>query len=274
MLKVKVVEVKRDVLKSFGIDLSTAFSVGNVMGAFATSNPVIGSAISGILGYSNDNFSIDAAIEALESQALIKTLAEPNLTAVSGQKAQFLAGGQFPYQVCTGLDGGGGCIPSTEFKDYGVKLGFTPTVLSEGRISLRIATEVSEIDDPVRGSLKTRAAETTIELPSGGAMALAGLIQEDSKQLISGTPGLMNLPILGTLFRSRNFTSGTTELAVIVVPYIVNPVAEKQLNSPNDRLASPSDGEGIFWGQLNKIYGTAGNHPNGVYHGNVGYIIE
>jgi pilus assembly protein CpaC len=275
MLKVKVVEVKRDVLKSFGINLDTFFSYGNVTGAFTTANPVIGSALSGLIGYSNDNFSIDAAIEALESQALIKTLAEPNLTAVSGQKAQFLAGGQYPYVSGISCDSNNtNCVNTVTYKDYGVKLGFTPSVLSEGRISLKIATEVSELDDVTTGALKTRAAETTIELPSGGAMMLAGLIKEETVQDITGTPGLMNLPILGTLFRSRNFTSGQTELAVIVVPYIVNPVAEKQLASPDDRLANPSDGGQIFWGKLNRIYGTAGNHPNGVYHGNVGYIIE
>jgi pilus assembly protein CpaC len=275
MLKVKVVEVKRDVLKSFGINLDTFFSVGNVTGAFTTTNPVLGSALQGVLGYASDNFSIDAAIQALESQSLIKTLAEPNLTAVSGQKAQFLAGGQYPYISGISCDSNNtNCVNTVTYKDYGVKLGFTPTVLSEGRISLKIATEVSELDDVTTGALKTRAAETTIELPSGGAMMLAGLIKEDTAQDITGTPGLMNLPILGTLFRSRNFTSGQTELAVIVVPYIVGPVAEKQLASPDDRLANPSDGGQIFWGKLNRMYGTAGNHPNGVYHGKVGYIIE
>jgi pilus assembly protein CpaC len=275
MLKVKVVEVKRDVLKTFGINLDTAFSANNITGALVTSNPILASAVTAGLGYTGDNFSIDATIEALESQELIKTLAEPNLTAVTGQRAQFLAGGQYPYISGISCDSNNtNCVNTVTYKDYGVKLGFTPTVLSEGRISLKIATEVSELDDVTTGALKTRAAETTIELPSGGAMMLAGLIKEDQSSNITGTPGLMDLPILGTLFRSRNFTSGQTELAVIVVPYIVNPVAEKQLASPDDRLAPPSDGGQIFWGKLNRMYGTAGNHPNGVYHGSVGYIIE
>lgn len=153
-------------------------------------------------------------------------------------------------------------------------LGFTPEVLDDGRISLKIATEVSELSDATSGALNTRAAETTIELPSGGAMMLAGLIKDTTQQTITGTPGLKDLPVLGTLFRSRNFIAGQTELAVIVTPYLVNAVAENQLATPADRLGAPSDRQQILFGRLNRIYGTAGKYPNGVYHGSVGYIIE
>lgn len=275
MLKVRVVEVERSILKSLGINLNTAFSIGNLAGGLATSNPVIGSAISSGLAYTDSNFKADASIRAMEQQGLVRTLAEPTLTAVSGQRAQFLAGGQFPYisgRDCD--DNGRNCVNTITYKDFGVKLGFTPMVLSEGRIELKIATEVSELSDSVSGALNTRAADTTIELPSGGSMMLAGLIKDTTSQQISGTPGLKNLPVLGALFRSRNYTSGQTELAVLVTPYIVKPVAERDLATPADRLASPSDLDQILWGKLNRVYGTAQKHPNGVYHGQVGYIIE
>lgn len=275
MLKVKVVEVQRDVLKTLGVDLSAALSVGNLATSFATGNPLAGVSAIGNIGYKGSNFSVDASIAAMEQQGLVRTLAEPTLTAVSGQRAQFLAGGQYPYVSGRSCDTNGtNCINTVTYKDYGVKLGFTPSVLSEGRISLKIATEVSELSDATSGALNTRAAETTIELPSGGAMMLAGLIKDTTQQTISGTPGLKDLPVLGTLFRSRNYISGQTELAVIVTPYLVNPVAEHELATPADRLNSPTDRQQILFGRLNRVYGTAGKNPNGVYHGNVGYIIE
>ena len=275
MLKVKVVEVQRDVLKTLGVDLNAALSVGNLAASFATGNPVNSLTALGRVGYSGKNGSVDASIAAMEQQGLVRTLAEPTLTAVSGQRAQFLAGGQYPYVSGRSCDSNGtNCVNTVTYKDYGVKLGFTPSVLSEGRISLKIATEVSELSDATSGALNTRAAETTIELPSGGAMMLAGLIKDTTQQTISGTPGLKDLPILGTLFRSRNYISGQTELAVIVTPYLVNPVAEHELATPADRLNSPTDRQQILFGRLNRVYGTAGKNPNGVYHGNVGYIIE
>ena len=275
MLKVRVVEVERSVLKSLGINLNASFSIGNLAGGLATGNPVLGTAISSGLSFANSDVSADYNIRALEQQGLVRTLAEPTLTAVSGQRAQFLAGGQFPYISGRDCDENGrNCVNTVTYKDFGVKLGFTPMVLSEGRIELKIATEVSELSDSVSGALNTRAADTTIELPSGGAMMLAGLIKDTTSQQISGTPGLKDLPVLGALFRSRNYTSGQTELAVLVTPYIVKPVAERDLATPADRLASPSDPDQILWGKLNRVYGTAHKSPNGVYHGQVGYIIE
>lgn len=275
MLKVKVVEVQRDVLKSLGVDLSGAVDIGNLATSFLTGNPVNGASAVGKLGFSSGSVSIDATVRAMEEQGLVKTLAEPTLTAISGQKAQFLAGGQYPYVTGYSCDDqGNNCVRSVTYKDYGVKLGFTPAVLNEGRISLKIATEVSELADAALGSLNTRAAETTVELPSGGAMMLAGLIKDTQTQKITGTPGLKDLPVLGTLFRSRDFISGQTELAVIVTPYLVNAVGEKDLATPADRLAAPTDRQAILFGRLNKVYGTAGKKPDGVYHGNIGYIIE
>ena len=279
MLKVHVVEMQRDVLKALGVDLKAALTTGGLAMGLETANPVIGSLMRATASYTGGKFSIDAAIDAMESEGVTRTLAEPTLTAISGQRAQFLAGGQFPYITgynCAKNNGGSGnsdCQPTITYKDFGVKLGFTPTVLSEGRINLKIATEVSELADN-SGALTTRAAETTIELPSGGSMMLAGLIKNTSAQDVNGTPGLKNLPILGTLFRSRNFKSNQTELVVLVTPYIVNSVGTNQLASPDDNFNPPTDRQGILWGRLNKVYGTPGKHENGVYHGTVGYIIE
>ncbi len=274
MLKVRIVEIQRDVLKTFGINLDAAVNVGSFAFGLATGNPVLGTAISGSAGFSNGDVSIDVFVDAMESDGVLRTLAEPTLTAVSGQPAKFLAGGEFPYVSGTTCDPSGrNCTNTITYKKFGVQLGFTPMVLSEGRISMKIATEVSEISNS-SGALSSRAAETTIELPSGGSMMLAGLIKDTTRQQIEGTPGLKNLPVLGALFRSRNYTSDQTELVVMVTPYIVKPVHESELATPVDRYNTATDRQTILFGRLNKVYGTAGKHPDGVYHGSVGYIVE
>jgi len=208
-------------------------------------------------------------------------LAEPTLTAISGEAAKFLAGGEFPVPVA-GRDGD----VTIEFKPFGIGLGFTPVVMSEGRISLKIETEVSELSTEsgitlnnagtttVIPSLKVRRAQTTVELPSGGSMAMAGLIKDSTRQNIDGTPGLKNLPILGALFRSRDFVQNQSELVVIVTPYVVDPVNEKQLVMPTDGMGIATDTQTVLLGRLTKVYGAPGNRPDGVYHGNVGFIVE
>jgi pilus assembly protein CpaC len=287
MLKVRVVEVKREIAKKLGVEIDTTFSVGDAIIGASSLNPIVGAAGAVGASISSGDFTLDATIEALERRGVLRTLAEPTLTSVSGQPALFHAGGEFDAGgSCTGASGstnngtgnynGGSCGPT--FKPYGVTLGFTPKVLSEGRIELKIVTTVSELD-PANSTdnsraLSSRNAETTVELPSGGSMMLAGLIKDVSADAVKGTPGLMNLPVLGSLFRSKDYQSQQTEMVVIVTPYIVNPTATKNLATPGDRFAPPTDGEGYFFGRLNKVYGTAGNHPNGVYHGSVGYIIE
>ncbi|MGE0008548.1 MAG: type II and III secretion system protein family protein, partial [Parvibaculaceae bacterium] len=196
----------------------------------------------------------------------------------SGEAANFLAGGEFPIPVAADDD-----RVTIEFKKFGVGLGFTPVVMSEGRISLKITTEVSEISNDVSVALGTdvvipglnvRRAETTVELPSGGSIAMAGLIKDNARAEITGTPGLKNLPILGALFRSRDFQQNQSELVVIVTPYVVNPVNEDELTLPTQGLALASDRQTILFGRLNKVYGRPGKKPAGVYHGNVGYIVE
>jgi pilus assembly protein CpaC len=295
MLRVRVAEVQRDVLKQLGVNTSAMFSVGKFALGWAninpfTANPNGNQTNTGLgLGYggcgsdflSPGNDSACGLIQAMERDGVLRTLAEPTLTAISGESAKFLAGGEFPVPVNSTNNNGFNEI-SIEFKPFGVGLGFTPVVLSENRISLKISTEVSELSPEnsviLSGtsipSLTVRRADTTVELPSGGSIVMAGLMKDQTKQQINGTPGLKNLPILGALFRSRDFLTNQTELVVIVTPVIVDPVSEKQLATPLDGFNDATDRQTILLGRLNKVYGAAGPPPQGVYHGNVGYIVE
>jgi pilus assembly protein CpaC len=275
MLKVRVVELKRTVLKQLGVNLN-----GTLGGVEFTNRPVriledLGSRLlDASFGLGGGNNSIDVVIKALEEQGLATTLAEPTLTAVSGAPASFLAGGEYPYRVCDEDQNGLEC--EIQFKPYGVTLAFTPTVLSGNRIALNIATEVSELGKMIDRvpSIDTRRAQTSVEIPSGGSMMMAGLIKDISVQDIKGTPGLRTLPVLGALFSSREFQQNQTELVVIVTPYIAKPVQERQLATPVDKYNPPTDLQQIFLGRLNRIYGVPGDRPAGVYHGKVGHIID
>ncbi len=275
MLKVKVVEIQRDVLKQFGVDLSALLDAGKFAFGLSNINPFANSLISPTGGYKgvfqSGGTQVQALVRAMEGDGLIRTLAEPNLTAMSGQSAKFLAGGQFPYSL---RDKEGNI--TYEFKDYGVKVEFTPTVLSENRINLKIKTEVSELSTIANllvPALNTRSSETTLEMPSGGSMMIAGLIKESTRQNINGTPGLKQLPVLGALFRSRDFISNESELVVLVTPVLVRPTTQAKLISPDKGFNPPTDRQGIFFGRLNKVYGS-GDTPQGTYNGNVGFIVE
>ena len=273
-------------------------------GSFSSANGynVAGSSLGGFsggVGYTNyvgSDFqsSAGAAIDALERVGIVRTLAEPNISAISGESAKFLAGGEFPVPV--GQDNNGRI--TIEFKPYGVGLGFTPVVLSEGRISLKVSTEVSELTNQgafqgqsVAGvddqgnvitaqtltipALSVRRAESTVELPSGGSMMLAGLIQSRSRQTIDQLPGLKKLPILGALFQSRDFLNEETELVVIITPYLVDPTAKKNLRTPADGFANASDLQTIFFGKLNAVYGKNGKGlSQDNYNAPVGFIEE
>jgi len=212
---------------------------------------------------------------------VIRILAEPTLTAISGETANFLAGGSFPYPTPPTTAGG---APGFAFQNFGVGLVFTPVVLSEGRISLKVSTEVSELSPEnsvtMAGTtipgLRVRRAETTVEISSGGSLALAGMIQEETKQTISGFPGLMQLPVLGSLFKSRDYRNNQTELMVLVTPYIVRAVAQKELSRTDDGFADPNDQSTVLLGRLNRIYGAAGKTapPPSEYHGKYGFILD
>lgn len=299
MLRVTVAEVSRSIIKQLGIDLTAQLNYGTSVVKFANSNPftayggnlVSGNAATAAFGATP---SVQATLRAMESAGVIRTLAEPNLTAISGESATFIAGGEFPVPA------GYSCDPTTHvcttqisFKKFGISLNFTPVVLSEGRISLRVMTEVSELSNEnsitlsqalsssvtnslTVPSIKTRRAETTLEIPSGGAMAMAGLIQDQTKQAINGMPGLMQLPVLGALFRSRDYVNNQTELMVLVTPYIVRAVAQKDLSRPDDGFAAVSDPQADLLGNINRIYGVPGGRAETGrgYRGNYGFITD
>jgi pilus assembly protein CpaC len=297
MLKVTVAEVARSIIKQLGIDLTANLNYGTAVVNFSNANPF--TAYGRPLVTSNgattsfgSTPSVSATLRAMESAGVVRTLAEPNLTAISGESATFVAGGEFP------IPAGYSCDPAThvcttqiQFKKFGISLNFTPVVLTEGRISLRVMTEVSELsnDNSITlaqaisssqvnsmtiPSIKTRRAETTLEIPSGGAMAMAGLIEDQTKQAINGFPGLAQLPVLGTLFRSRDFVNNQTELMVLVTPYIVRAVAQKDLSRPDDGFANASDPQADFLGSVNRIYGVPGREPARNYRGTYGFITD
>ncbi|HEV7600180.1 MAG TPA: type II and III secretion system protein family protein [Bradyrhizobium sp.] len=298
MLKVTVAEVSRTLIKQLGIDLTANLNYGTSVVNFTNSNPftALGRSLAGnaiATGFGNATSagvpSVQATIRAMESAGVIRTLAEPNLTAISGESATFIAGGEFPVPA------GYSCDPVTHvcntqisFKKFGISLNFTPVVLAEGRISLRVMTEVSELSNDnsftlvqsqgnalTVPSIRTRRAETTLEIPSGGAMAMAGLIQEQTKQAINGLPGLSQLPILGTLFRSRDFVNNQTELMVLVTPFVVRAVAQKDLSRPDDGFVDSSDPQAGLLGSINRIYGVPGRvEPARNYRGTYGFITD
>jgi len=333
MLRVRVAEMDRNIAKQFGVNIQEAALVAGVPIIASTGNQfgLIGKALSdasqaqfgsvcpqaftptqtiqkligtgsfqgdtGTLTTTNIPCSspnnIQGVLQALDQIGLVHILAEPNLTAVSGETARFLAGGQFP--VPAGRDNQGNI--SIEFKDFGVGLSFTPVVLSPGRISMQISTEVSELTNTgaftlsgstqlVNGTLVTvpgltipalsvRRAQTTVELPSGGSFAIAGLMQHTTKQVIEQFPGIGEMPVLGTLFRSRDFQNNETELVVLVSAYLVNPTIEAKLSTPMDGYQIPTDPETILLGRLNAVYKRDPNTPNKIASGSTGgYIVQ
>lgn len=322
MIKVQIVEMQRNIIKQLGVDTNlvlnrvgdgqwlignaATFGVnGNFLGGFSggynkntTLQPVVKvyDPVTGqwydsvqpgnLLSTPQNSVGEDGVnkasgiIKAFERVGIVRTLAEPNLMAVSGESGKFLAGGEFPVPV--GRDENG--MVTVEFKPYGVGLGYTPVVLSEGRISIRVSTEVSELTE--QGSLQisgfnipglqVRRAETTVEMASGQSLMIAGLLKEQTKQNIDALPGMTNLPVLGALFRSRDFLSGETELVIIVTPYIVNGTSPNRMQTPIDGLQLASDLETTLLGRVNRA--TRGSNPasppTSAYQGPVGYVIE
>jgi pilus assembly protein CpaC len=288
MLKVTVVEVARNVLKQFGINTQAGWSTGNflneigfpVNSGFRAANPD-----NGITGrISRAGFSASATLKAFERAGVSRILAEPTLTAVSGENAKFLVGGEIPIPTgttCSPVAGAGNlnCTTSVLYKQFGVVLNFTPVVLSEGRISLRVGTEVSEIDTNISAAgipgFRVRRSETTVELPSGAVMMTAGLIQQTSRQAIEGLPGMLNLPVLGTLFRSRDYQRQETEMMIMVTPYIAKPMESPQAQRPDDGFVDSADTQAVLLGRLNRLYGVAGAPPlKARAKGHFGFITD
>ncbi len=251
-LRVRVAEMSREVTRLFGIRWDAALSFGDFALGFNTGRLLEG-ADSLVGSFENSNANIAGIIEALEREGLVSVLAEPNLTALSGETASFLAGGEFPVPV--GTENGEVQI---EFKEFGVSLAFTPTVMNKNRISLRVRPEVSDLSE--NGSIRigtltipalaTRRAETTVELGSGQSFAIGGLISNSTRTNVEKLPGLGDLPILGTLFRSTNFRRSESELVIIVTPYLVTPRSEPDLALPTDGFRPASQLQLILEGKL------------------------
>ena len=342
MLRVRIVEMERSIVRQMGVNLSGTQNFGefdnfdapiwvqstdddgnplfDYLGnqvlenvnpgryqsnsSFGTTNTfgIAGQALGGLaasVGTQNlvegvVQSSLSATLNALERVGLVRTLAEPNITAISGESAQFLAGGEFPVPV--GRDEEGAL--AIEFKPFGVGLGFTPVVLSEGRISLRVSTEVSDLstdgattigatsiinDDgsitTVGGTtipgLTVNRAETSVEMPSGGSLVIAGLIKEETRQALDGVPGVERLPVLGSLFRSRDFANNETELVVIITPYLVEPTDPDALQDPGNAMVASDVATGMFLGRLNSVYAAPGANTDGrSWQGPVGFVVE
>jgi pilus assembly protein CpaC len=267
-LRVRVAEVQHNVIKQLGINWDAFAAVGSFTfglatgspvvqngdlfngGRFLTRNPGIGGTTDSFAGILRTNrLSINSVIDALNQNGLVNILAEPNLTAVSGETASFLAGGEFPIPVPqTGSSGGSPTI-TVQYKPFGVALAFTPVILANGRISLRVRPEVSQISSTgqlqINGfnipALTTRRAETTIELGSGQTFALGGLLQNNIADTVNKVPGLGELPVLGPLFRSTQFQRNESELVILVTPYLVRPVSTQRLATPSDGYTPPND---------------------------------
>jgi len=287
MLKVTVAEVQRTVLKQLGVNFDGSWSVGDstLTAALDTPFSVQKQVLSNTsIGASLNNGRQQPTLRALERQGVLRTLAEPTLTAISGENAKFLAGGDIPVpqsETCDYSTGRRVCTVQLTYRQIGVSLNFTPVVMAEGRISIRLATEVTDLDSEnqfVGGAsnspaFRTRKAETTVELPSGAVLATAGLIMQQSRQAINGLPGLMNVPILGTMFRSRDYQRNETELMIIVRPFIAKPSEPGQIAKPDDGFADASDPSTVFMNRLVRAYGQGVARPN-PFRGPVGFITD
>ncbi len=300
MLQVKIVEAERSVIKELGVDFNVndpdELATSTIFGELPL-NSTLGNGIdsvrfggSGALSLSQDAVGISRTffdtgingvgivglmLEALEEENLINVLAEPNLTAVSGQQAGFLAGGEFP--VPTGRDQFGNI--TIEFREFGVSLNFKPTVLSDERISLQMNTEVSSLDasnavvlaDLTVPGLDIRRADTTIEIPSGGSLMIAGLLQSQTAKGMSGLPGIRNTPVLGDLIASDSFSRNETELVVIVTAYMVEPYADRQKAKEKPKKKETQLSK-IFSKNIRRLYNVKDN--TFAQAGAFGYIVD
>jgi pilus assembly protein CpaC len=296
MVKVVVSEVSRKAIKQLGINSTGEWRLGNFSVTPSIDNPLplspqalSATAISAGIGNST-NFTL----RALERAGLSRVLAEPTVTAVSGESAKFTAGGEVPIPSGYTCSVGVGCTLGIQYRPVGVSLNFTPIVLSDNKISMRIATEVTELDfenqlrlstGTINGSssgqeavnapaLRVRKSDTTVELPSGGTLVTAGLIQRVSRTSLNGLPGLMNLPIIGVLFRSRDYQREETELMITATPYIAKPMEPNQVQRPDDGFVDSHDAQAVLLGRLNKIYGSSGGPAPQAYKGRVGFIAD
>lgn len=283
-LRVMVAEVSRNVSKNLGFNWNAIMNNGSLaIGLLTGRAPVTGfgqfirgtstDQLSSIgVQYNKGNYNIATIVDALQDEGLITVLAEPNLTAVSGEPASFLAGGEFPVPVGQGLD-----QITIEWKRFGVSVDFTPTVLDGNRISVRVRPEVSELSDAGAimlqnikvPSIAVRRADTTVELASGQSFAIAGLFLNNASNSVQRVPWLGDVPVLGALFRSSAYQRNESELVIIVTPYIVKPVSDiTQLHLPNEGLVFANDLEQMLLGRLTSKSGA----PH--LRGPAGFMLE
>jgi pilus assembly protein CpaC len=301
LLKVQVAEMQRDAIRRLGVNLPGAIvTSGNITftkvieNAFPVTASTVPPAVSIAPGalplvaagealqstWTSGSNTVTALVQALERAGLIRTLAEPNLTAISGETAKFHAGGKFPIPMVTGT--GSERQITVQWETFGVQVEFKPVVMTEGRISLKIAAEVSElssegavtVSDLNIPALKVRRAETTLELPSGGTLAMAGLLSDETRQSVEGVPGLKNVPVLGALFRSNDYKSKESELVILVTPYLATHGYKNEFATPNGGYAPSSTLQELFLGHINRVYGAPGQPPRGRYEGDFGFIVE
>ncbi|MGP9821079.1 type II and III secretion system protein family protein [Salinarimonas sp. NSM] len=280
MLRVTVVEVERSVLKRFGIDTTAGWAPTPVAVDQGINLATTGASGTVRAGLQAAGFSLQATLNAFESAGMLRVLAEPTLVAISGETADFQAGGEIPIRTCSGTGVDRTC--AIELLDFGVNLSFTPVVLSSGRISLQVSTRVREldggnsvqIDGATYPGFKTRESATSLELASGSTIMTAGLISSRVDRRVSGMPGLLNLPILGTLFRSQAYDRRETELMILVTPLIAQAMEPSEVARPDDGFVDAYDPQAILLGRLNRLYGTVeAADPIGL-RGTFGFIAD
>ena len=269
MLKVRFAEMQRTTSKA----LSSSIGITGLLGGSTVDSGLADGALglsqgSALFSFGGGGLAVDVLIQALESKGMVRTLAEPNVVAISGQQASFLAGGEIPIP---------GPDASTIFKPYGVNLTFTPTVIDDNHISLRLTTEVSAIDTSVTVNgipgFKTRNTTTTVEMRDGQSFAIAGLLQDDFGDTVEQVPWLGDVPILGALFRSSDFIRRQSELVIIITPHLVKPVSGEALSMPTDRMRVPTEEELFLLGTIEGTSSLGGSGSQGA-QGSYGYVLE
>ena len=277
MLKVRFAEMQRSVSKSLSTSLRIGGDGSAATGTYVTGKGKAGSQGVGEIGFNVGALEFGVLIEALESKGMVRTLAEPNLTALSGQEAKFLAGGEYPIPV-TDNDG-----LTIEYKPFGVELNFTPTVVDQDIINLRINAAVSSIDPQTSistgaginvSAFRRRETTTTVEMRDGESFAIAGLLQDDFRDLNGQVPWLGDIPILGSLFRSADYQRSQSELVIIVTPHLVTPTRGEALALPTDRIKLPTERDLFLSGNVSGRTGPAGEVARQDFSGSYGYVME
>jgi pilus assembly protein CpaC len=294
MMKVRFAEVQRNASKALGFNWAFAIGDPDLEARNIFSGGETGDFLSGVngpglpyagtkgstgifsIGYTAGGFMAQLTIDALEGKGLARTLAEPNLTALSGNAATFLAGGEYPIPVSNDQNG-----ISVEYRPFGISLGFTPTVLDDDMINLQVSAESSAIDSTivVQGGgisfngFSVRRANTTVELQDGQSFAIAGLLQDDFRDNASQIPWVGDIPVLGTLFRSADYSSRQSELVIIVTVHLVSPVNGDSLSLPTDRIKAPSESELFLFGRV-KDQGAVNDVAAQNFQGAYGYVME